>query len=263
MTTIKQPCVAGQFYPADPTTLQKMVNGYLAAVKPADLAPPKALIAPHAGYIYSGPIAASGYALLPTLNKTVTRVVLLGPAHRYPVLGIAATKVDQFATPLGNIDIDKQAVTTALTLPFVTTIEQAYTQEHALEVHLPFLQTVLTNFKLAPFVVGNAKPEDVAKLINTLWGGSETLFVISSDLSHYYDYDTANKLDQAASQAIVNLRPQDIHDNQACGRLPIKGMLLAAKQHNMKVIMLDQRNSGDTAGDKSRVVGYGAYYLGF
>lgn len=257
----RPPCVAGVFYPADKDVLAHNVENMLAAAPITETQAPKAIIAPHAGYIYSGPIAATIYKTLLPHRDTIKRVILLGPAHRVGFLGIAVTRMQNFATPLGVIPIDTASVDIAVKQPGVQVLENAYNMEHSLEVQLPFLQTVLKDFSLVPCVVGMANPSDVANLIQQLWGGPETLIVISSDLSHYHDYATAQKLDRATSEAIVNLDPNSIQDNQACGRLPVKGLLLAAANLKLHAKVLDLRNSGDTAGDKQRVVGYGAYYF--
>ncbi|HSX20764.1 MAG TPA: AmmeMemoRadiSam system protein B [Gammaproteobacteria bacterium] len=261
MESVRQPNVAGLFYPSDPSVLAANVKNLLDAAPNKQVPAPKAIIAPHAGYIYSGPIAASIYKTLLPHKDTIKRVVLLGPAHRVGFLGIAVTQVENFATPLGLVPVDAPSIASVVTLPGVKVFEHAYDMEHCLEVQLPFLQTILSDFSLVPCVVGDANPADVANLLQHLWGGPETLIVISSDLSHYYDYATAQKLDQATTQAILNLDPNAIADNQACGRLPVKGLLLAASNMNLHAQVLDLRNSGDTAGDKSRVVGYGAYHF--
>lgn len=261
MNTVRQPCVAGYFYPAEPRELAQQLKNMLDNAQIPNVGAPKALIAPHAGYVYSGPIAATIYKTLLPHKASIKRVVLLGPAHRVGFYGIAVTNIANFATPLGSIPVDLASIASASKLPNVKVIEQAYEMEHSLEVQLPFLQTVLDNFVLVPCVVGDARPEDVANLLEHLWGGPETLIVISSDLSHYYDYATAQKLDQNTTQAILNLQPNAIGDHQACGRLPVKGLLLAAAKLKLHPQVLDLRNSGDTAGDKSRVVGYGAYHF--
>ncbi len=258
MTTIRQPAVADMFYPADPNTLQTMIDGFLADAN-VEGPVPKALIVPHAGYIYSGPVAASAYHLLEPARQKIKRVVLLGPAHRVPVLGLAATSADYFATPLGNVPIDREAVDQALQLAQVREVDPAHAMEHSLEVHLPFLQTVLADFKLVPFVVGDANPQEVAEVLDLLWGGDETLIVISSDLSHYQSYDKARVLDQATSENIEKLRPEAIRHSDACGRNPINGLLALAKQKGLTAKTIDLRNSGDTAGPHDEVVGYGAY----
>jgi len=252
--------VSGSFYPADSLELSRMVEGFLESAETSDPAP-KAMIVPHAGYIYSGSVAASAYARLHSVRHIIKRVVLLGPAHRVAVKGLATLNTDGFDTPLGTIPIDQQAVDQSLALPQVTVSDIAHLQEHSLEVHLPFLQTCLDSFTLVPFVVGEANENEVAEVLELLWGGKETLIVISSDLSHFHDYATANAMDQKTSQVIENLRPDAIDYDDACGRNPIKGLLQLARQHHYPVRMIDLKNSGDTAGTKDRVVGYGAYVL--
>jgi MEMO1 family protein len=256
--TVRIPAVAGMFYPANASELDNMVQQFLQEVEVTGPVP-KAIIAPHAGYIYSGPIAASVYARLTPVHDKIQSVVLLGPSHRVPLKGLAASSMRQFATPLGNIPIEQAAIDDILTLPQVSVLEQAHAHEHSLEVQLPFLQKVLGNFSLIPLVVGEATSEQVAEVLEKLWGGPERLIVISSDLSHYHDYKTAQKMDQLTSQAIENLRPEEIHYEQACGRNPIKGMLLMAQRRGMNAQTVDLRNSGDTAGPRDQVVGYGAY----
>ncbi|MGA7801786.1 MAG: AmmeMemoRadiSam system protein B [Gammaproteobacteria bacterium] len=258
MSTVREPAVAGLFYPADPDELRAMVDGFLAAADASGPAP-KALVVPHAGYVYSGPVAASGYARLAGARSTIRRVVLLGPAHRVGFRGLAASSAKQFATPLGSIPVDRAAVEDILSLPQVHSLDEAHAQEHSLEVHLPFLQACLQEFTLVPLVVGDATAQEVDEVLERLWGGPETLVVISSDLSHYHDYDSARRLDTATSRAIEALRPQDIHYEQACGRNPISGLLVAARKHGLHGKTVDLRNSGDTAGGRDQVVGYGAY----
>jgi MEMO1 family protein len=258
MSLSRRPAVAGLFYPSDPSELKRVVDGYLAEANPEDT-PPKALIAPHAGYIYSGSIAARAYATLAPVRATVTRVVLLGPAHRVPVRGLAASSAARFDTPLGPVDLDRKAIDLALMLPQVRLMDEAHALEHSLEVQLPFLQEALDHFSLVPFVVGNASPAEVAEVLELLWDGPETLIVVSSDLSHYYDYATARRLDAATTAAIETLRPQDIGYEQACGRVPVNGLLELARRRGLQARTLDLRNSGDTAGSRDQVVGYGAY----
>ncbi len=261
MTTIRQSAVAGTFYPARPDDLRRMVNDFVdTAVSPPSLpTPPKAIIAPHAGYIYSGPIAGAAYAAIRPLAGTIERVVLLGPAHTMPVRGLAAPDAAAFRTPLGDVPLDRAALETILALPQVQMNDAAHDREHGLEVHLPFLQMVLGAFKLVPLVVGDVTPEEVTAVLDQLWGGPETLIVISSDLSHYHDYAAAQALDAAAAQAIEQLNPAGLGRESACGRLPIQGLLLAARRRDLTAHRLDLRNSGDTAGRKDRVVGYGAW----
>lgn len=260
MQTVRPPAVAGMFYPADATELQSQINTYLHAAT-ATGAPPKAVIVPHAGYIYSGPIAASAYARLKPLRDTVSRVVLLGPSHRVSFRGLAASSADAFRTPLGDIPLDSAALDNLRDLPQVHVIDQAHAQEHSLEVQLPFLQTVLRDFKLVPLVVGDATYAEVAEVLERLWGGPETLIVISSDLSHYHDYATARRMDKTTSQAIEDMQPERIDYEDACGRTPVGGLLTAARAHGLHAEIVDLRNSGDTAGPRDQVVGYGAYVL--
>jgi MEMO1 family protein len=261
MMTVRQPAVAGTFYPARPDELRQMVNEFIgtAVALPPLSSPPKAIIAPHAGYIYSGPIAGAAYAALRPFASQYKRVVLLGPAHTLAFRGLAAPDTDSLATPLGEVSVDRAALDAIRGLPQVQTLDAAHTREHGLEVHLPFLQTVLGAFTLVPLVVGDVGAEAVTAVLDLLWGGPETLIVISSDLSHYHDYATAQRLDEATAQAIEQLNPVAIGRDQACGRRPIQGLLLAAQRRHLAVHRLDLRNSGDTAGSKERVVGYGAW----
>lgn len=260
MSVIRQPVVAGSFYPADPAELETIINGYLDEVSDQrPETPPKALIVPHAGYVYSGPIAASAYAALRNLRSTVERVVLLGPSHRFPLRGLAASEADAFLTPLGMVPVDREALQPILHLAQVRILEGAHASEHSLEVQLPFLQRVLGRFSLVPLSVGDATSEEVAEVLEELWGGEETLIVISSDLSHFNDYDTAKRLDAATTRAIEDCEPEQLAPESACGRVPVRGLLLAAKRHHLRCQTLDLRNSGDTYGPRNQVVGYGAY----
>ncbi len=260
MSTIRTPAVAGMFYPDDPATLTSMIDGYLALARMGTGAP-KALIAPHAGYIYSGPIAASAYAQLAPARATINRVVLLGPSHRVPFQGLALSQAEAFVTPLGSIALDQEAIATIRSLKQVHELDAAHAMEHSLEVHLPFLQRVLDSFKLVPLVVGEATPEEVAEVLDKLWGGAETLIVISSDLSHYHDYATARAMDGETSHLIQSLSPTEIDGEHACGCRPINGLLRAARERGLHATVLDLRSSGDTAGPRDRVVGYGAYAI--
>jgi AmmeMemoRadiSam system protein B len=263
MASIRPAAIAGLFYPGKPEALASSVDAMLAAADPAAVGNtlPKAIIAPHAGFVYSGPIAASIYALLAPARARIKRVVLLGPTHRVAIHGIALPGVDAFATPLGQIAIDADNVKKLMALPYVGTNADAHRQEHSLEVHLPFLQKVLDEFTLTPLAVGRASAQQVAAVIDMLWGGDETLIVVSSDMSHFLPYADAQATDRATAQAIVDLRT-DITHHQACGATPVIGLNLLAQQRGLKPALIDLRNSGDTAGDKSRVVGYAsfAYY---
>jgi AmmeMemoRadiSam system protein B len=256
---IRLPAVAGRFYPGNPSELRRMVEDFLRQVAAADAPAPKAVIAPHAGYIYSGPIAASAYARLAPARDIIKRVILLGPSHHVPFDGLAASSAEAFVTPLGAVPVDADAVKAICLLPQVSVRDEAHASEHSLEVHLPFLQVVLAEFKIVPLVVGDATDEQIGEVIHALWGGPETGFVISSDLSHYHDYASARELDAATARAIEELRPQDIGQEQACGRAPIRGLLRTARKRGLRARTVDLRNSGDTAGPRSEVVGYGAW----
>jgi hypothetical protein len=257
---VRPPAVAGMFYPADTRILAADIAGLLDAAPVAQVRP-KALIVPHAGYVYSGPVAASAYALLAPLRTTIRRVVLFGPTHRVSVRGLATSGVEFYATPLGNIRLDRDAIATALRLPQVKVSDLAHAMEHSLEVQLPFLQTMLESFTLAPFAVGDASAGEVAQVMEALWGGDETLIVVSSDLSHYRAYGDAQAIDRQTADDILHLRLLADFD-QACGATPVNGLIEAARHRNLQAQLLDLRNSGDTAGDKSRVVGYAAFAFG-
>lgn len=260
MNTVRPAAVAGTFYPDDPEILRGTVVGLLRAVEPAnDGVAPKAIIAPHAGYRYSGAIAAKAYARLKPAADRIDRVVLLGPCHRVAVRGLAAPSVDAFASPLGEIQLDRAAIERLLDMPQVSEFDATHGQEHSLEVHLPFLQVLLKSFRLVPLVVGDAKPVEVMEVLDALWGGPETLIVISSDLSHFLDYEGARIIDRRTCAAIEALDGAAIEREGACGRYPVRGLLAKAKRDGMRVETVDLCNSGDTAGPRDRVVGYGAW----
>lgn len=261
----RAPAVAGMFYPEDPARLAASVRGYLdessrSGALTARKDAPKALILPHAGYQYSASIAASGYRLLEPAHRSISRVVLLGPAHRVYLRGMAVPSSAVFDFPGGSIPLDLQAIADICRLPGVQVSDEAHAQEHCLEVHLPFLHEVLDEFLLVPIVVGACSAADVARVIESLWGGDETAIVVSSDLSHYLPYEEARATDAQTSQAIA-AASSALHGEQACGAHAINGLMQAAQRHGLQVDILDVRNSGDTAGDRSRVVGYGAYAL--
>lgn len=258
---IRQPAVAGLFYPDDPAELDTMLNDFLSQAPITAGPTPKAIIAPHAGYIYSGPVAASAYAKLIPLRDQIHRVVLLGPSHRVFLTGLAVSHASHFATPLGLIPIDRSGISNALKLPQVQYMDAAHSSEHSLEVHLPFLQKVLGNFSLLPFVVGETTPQQVAEVLELYWDDPHTMIVISSDLSHYHDYLHAQQRDRATTNAIEAMALERIGFDDACGRNPINGLLQLARRHHLHVTTLDLRNSGDTAGPRDRVVGYGAYMV--
>ncbi len=266
MPTIRPPAVAGTFYPGSAADLAADVMALLqqaasrAGTGPMLTEMPKALIVPHAGYIYSGSTAALAYARLALGRSIIKRVVLLGPVHRVSVRGLALPGVDAFATPLGRVDVDQEALATLTPLRQVVTSPAAHAQEHSLEVQLPFLQAALDDFKLVPLAVGDARPEEVAEVLEALWGGPETLVVISSDLSHFLPYHTAQTVDLETVQHMLQGDSTLTH-TQACGATPVNGLLLAARQHHLHPKLLGLCNSGDTAGDKRRVVGYASVAL--
>jgi MEMO1 family protein len=258
-SAVRLPAVAGSFYPNDTVQLRSMIEGFLHGVKPPEMPTPKAIIAPHAGYVYSGPIAASAFAQFMPARDAIKRVVVLGPSHWVQVRGLATTSAQVWRTPLGEIPVDSDALERIGALPQVTVFDEAHAREHSLEVELPFLQVVLNEFSLIPLVVGDASDAEVALVIDKLWDGEGTRFVISSDLSHYLDAVSARKLDALTAHAIESLSPQDIGEDQACGRVPIRGLLRAAQDHHLRARTLDLRNSGDTASPRDQVVGYGAW----
>ena len=260
-THIREPAVAGTFYPADTATLQNEINYLLAEISTTTDTVPRAIIVPHAGYAYSGSVAASAYHTLLQYRDKIKKVVLLGPSHRVAVNGLALSNANFFATPLGNIPIDQTANKMLAHQRDVNLNEEAHLYEHSLEVHLPFLQTVLDDFLLVPIVVGDATPERVATVLEELITDDSTLCVTSTDLSHFHNYPTAQKQDRATSLSIVAMDYKKIGDKDACGRNPLNGVLCWAKIHHLKVTQLDVRNSGDTAGSMDRVVGYGSYLI--
>ena len=253
MTLVRRPAVAGSFYPAEPDALRAAIDrAFAGTARPPDGAPvPKALVAPHAGYVYSGPVAASAYARIAAARDRIERVVLLGPAHRVWLEGVAASGYDAWRTPLGEVPVERPR--------HVAVDDVAHADEHSLEVHVPFLQTILRPFTLVPLVVGHASPHHVAALLDDLWGGDETLVVVSTDLSHYHDHATATELDRATAAHIAARAHEQLGDRDACGVFPLRGLLFAARQRSLDVELLDLRNSGDTAGSHDRVVGYGAF----
>jgi hypothetical protein len=246
------------FYPANTGELRTTIRGLLDQVQFQTGPAPKALIVPHAGYVYSGLVAAAAYARLFPYRNGYTCVILLGPCHRLAVRHLALSGVDVFRTPLGDVPLNKEVIA-SLDMPEVSIFEATHQFEHSLEVHLPFLQIALGPFSLVPLVIGDAAPETVAEVINLLWGGAETLIVVSSDLSHYLSYDEARARDRFTCEAIERLDAHHIDHGDACGATPIKGLLIEAKRRAMEVTTLDLRNSGDTAGGKDQVVGYGAW----
>ena len=271
---IRPAAVAGLFYPANASQLRSNVKALLehagspraapfaqntAESLAVEASPPKALIVPHAGYVYSGPVAGAAFRLLAKARGQITRVVLLGPSHRVAFDGMAATSARAFETPLGLVPIDQQWLSRARDLPMFRVLDAAHEGEHCLETQLPFLQVALGDFALVPIVCGRVGAEAAADLLEALWGGPETLIVVSSDLSHYLDYESCRALDERTRAAIERLDPAALGSEQACGAAPVKGLLAAAKRRGLRVKTLDLCNSGDTAGPRHRVVGYGAW----
>ncbi|HTI81847.1 MAG TPA: AmmeMemoRadiSam system protein B, partial [Acetobacteraceae bacterium] len=263
MNAIRQPAVAGSFYPAQRDVLERQLAQFLseAANDAPTAAPPKVIIGPHAGYIYSGSVAARAYARLAVARGRIRRVVLIGPSHYVAFRGIAVDASEAWAMPGGTVAIDREAFDVLRGMPMVGVLDAAHDREHALEVHVPFLQQMLGEFRLVPIVTGDASPEAVAAVIEALWGGPETLIVISTDLSHYRDYAACQQIDQVTAEAIERFDPDVLTPTHACGSLATKGLLRAAKARGMAIERLDLRNSGDTAGPRDRVVGYGAWAL--
>ena len=262
MAAVRGAAVAGAFYPADRNSLESLVDVLLARARDPSLPRntwPKALIAPHAGYVYSGPVAARAYATIESGRDTITRIVLLGPSHHVPLRGLAVPSHTGFETPLGRVPVDRDGCRRLLTLRFVHTRDDAHRWEHSLEVQLPFLQATIAGFSVLPIVVGQAAPGEVSEALELAWGGDETLIVVSSDLSHDLGYATARRMDATTASAIESLDSSRIGDAQACGRIGIQGLLEAATRHSLGVETLDLRSSGDTAGGRRRVVGYGAW----
>lgn len=254
---LRHPAVAGVFYPGDARTLRNDVDAMLSEVKPS-VARPRALIVPHAGYVYSGPVAASAYATLAKLQPKPKRVVLLGPAHTVGFQGLALPDCEAMETPLGAVEVDRAGAQTAARFPLVRSSALVHEREHSLEVQLPFLQRVLGRFTVVPLAVGQATPAEVAEVIEALWT-EETLVVVSSDLSHYLPYDAAREIDGLTAKQICALDHEHLEGEQACGANALRGLLRVVRERGMRAQLLDLRNSGDTAGDRRRVVGYGAF----
>ncbi len=258
----RPPAVAGMFYPGETSALQDQINGYLKEGNQEETIIPKALIVPHAGTIYSGSIAGSGYRRLLQYRHVIRKVILLGPAHRVHLKGLALPTVDRFQSPLGNIDLDTKIISQLVEeFPQVSYSEIAHAEEHSLEVQLPFLQSILSSFRLVPLVVGDASAIEVAEVIEHLWGGDESLLLISSDLSHFHTYDKAVRVDKKTAGLIEAFKGDELPSQSACGLVPLRGLLRLARQKKMTIQRFDLRNSGDTAGPRDQVVGYGCWGL--
>ena len=259
--TVRPPEVAGAFYPADPGACADLVTRCLEGARPAPPGEPKVIVVPHAGHEYSGPIAGTAYAPLAKRSDRITRVVMLGPAHRVGFAGVATTAADAWASPLGVVPVDWPAMRPLLSRPGFRVADAAFEREHCLEVQLPFLQRVLDDFAIVPILVGDASQDEVAEVLEALWGGPETLILISTDLSHFHDYDAARRLDGETARRIELMQPEKIDGERACGNRGLGGALKRARELDLRVTALDVRNSGDTSGTKDRVVGYGAFAM--
>ena len=262
LPAIRPTAVAGSFYSADAAELRSEIDDLLGSTVSAAIAPvPKALIAPHAGYIYSGPIAAAGYRRLAPARERIRRVVLLGPSHFVGFRGLAASSAEDWQTPLGTVPVDRPMAERLIKAKLMDVLDAAHAREHSLEVHLPFLQVALDEFALVPIVAGDASPKAIAAVLDAVWAGRETLIVVSTDLSHYLDYRSCQATDRQTAAAIERLDPSGLGPQSACGRVPVRGLLAAANRRGMSIVRLDLRNSGDTAGPRDRVVGYGSWAL--
>lgn len=265
--TTRPAAVAGMFYPDDPNRLRQEVSHYLQAVHRDIQAraqtlkqPPRAIIAPHAGYRYSGPIAASAYTMLAPFRQGIDRVLLFGPSHRVAFSGLATVSVHAFDTPLGQVAVDRDTVDQLTNMPFVQVLDRAHAPEHGLEVHLPFImQTLGDDVRIVPLLFGEASDADAATVIERFWLMQRTLIIISSDLSHFHDYDTATRMDRQTADAIARGDVAKVGPYQACGSVAVQGLMHVAQQHQTPAQLLDLRNSGDTAGPRDQVVGYGAW----
>jgi AmmeMemoRadiSam system protein B len=258
---VRPPALAGRFYPADPAQLRDLIQSFLAAATAVERpSQPKALIVPHAGYVFSGPVAGFGYHWLVPWSERINRVVLLGTCHTPGVCGLAASSALAFLTPLGSVPVDRAAVERTLQFPQVQMHDEAQDRDHALEVQLPFLQVILKSFAIVPFLVGRADASAVADVLEqSLWDGDDTILVVSSDLSHHLPYEAARRLDQATAEAIERLDDEALSPRSACGKNAISGLLCAARRRDLRCRTVDLRSSGDTAGPRDRVVGYGAF----
>ncbi len=255
---VRSPAVAGTFYPETASQLQAEVDALLGAAKPTSIKP-KALIVPHAGYRYSGIVAASAFASVKNLRVPPTRVVLLGPSHHVELHNLALPSADALRTPLGEVAIDRELEFAVRRFGFVTDNARVHEKEHSLEVQLPFLQRVLGKFTVLPLCVGHSSAREVELVLNAVWGGDETLIVVSSDLSHHLPYEEARSHDEGTAERIAAFELEGLDDDRACGVYALKGLLLAAEGHGLEVHQLDLQNSGDLGGDARSVVGYGAF----
>lgn len=258
--TAREPAVAGMFYSAEAEQLQREVSSLLGNAETESGPVPKAMVVPHAGYVYSGPVAAEAYRLLTPARRSIHRVVLFGPAHRVYLEGMAVPSADGFVTPLGTVPVERKIIADISEFPGVCVSDTAHKDEHSLEVQLPFLQSLLDQFQLVPIVVGQCEPNLVAEVMDALWGGPETLIVVSSDLSHYLPYDQAQQVDENTCRRILT-KASTLTGDEACGAYALNGLMSTGHCKQLTVEAVDVRNSGDTSGQKDRVVGYGAFIL--
>ena len=260
-TNIRPPAVAGLFYPGNAAQLRESVSEYLRQAPSVNSGVrPKALIVPHAGYVYSGSIAAAAYAQLAHRRRDVRRIVLIGPSHRVYLRGMAVPAAEVFQTPLGMVPIDLELKARLLAHAQVIESDAPHAQEHSLEVQLPFLQLLFDDVSLLPLALGSASPQSVAAALAEVWGGEETLVLVSSDLSHYLPYHQARELDAQTIAAILRY-DATLTGEQACGCVGINGLSFLARERRLGIAEIARCNSGDTAGDRVRVVGYGAFAL--
>jgi len=259
MGSVKYPNQAGRFYPSHEKDLSRIIELMLGQAHETDIIP-RALIVPHAGYVFSGPVAASAYKALQKIKRRVQNCAVLSPTHYFHLNGIATSTYDFFRTPLGDIPVASELVSEILNNELAGADDSVFEQEHALEVHLPFLQRTLERFFLLPFIVGDATPGQVSSLIDFL-AKRDVLIIVSSDMSHFMDYSSAKHLDQQTSDKIINKEYEQLHGNDACGLFPLRGLLKWAKERSLTITNVDLRNSGDTAGSKDQVVGYGSYLI--
>jgi AmmeMemoRadiSam system protein B len=261
-STTRPAVQAGRFYPASPDALGRRVEEYLEAGVAGATDDPVAVIAPHAGYKYSGPIAGSAFApWIKTGGTHPRRVVLLGPSHFVDFNGLALAPHAAWSTPLGTVGVDAQAMESLRQFPFVRVYEPAHEREHCLEVELPFLQAVFPSLTVVPLVIGRARDEEVAEVLDALWSDDSTRVVVSSDLSHYLAHEEARSMDRDTARAVEGRDADALTPTRACGYRAIRGLLSIARRRDLAIRTVDLRNSGDTAGSRDAVVGYGAFHL--
>jgi len=255
---IRRAAVSGRFYPSDKLELSKIISSFMRKAVITNREIPKAIISPHAGYIYSGQIAAAGYKVLERPNN-IKKIILFAPSHFANFDGIVASNVDFFETPFGKIKVNNNSIERLEKKSLINVDNFAHEQEHSIEVQLPFLQYILNEFQIVPLLVSSNGFKNIPAIINELMD-KETLIVVSSDLSHYLPYEKAVITDKKTADHILNLEYDELSIDSACGIGAIKGLLLYTKIKHGKIDLIELKNSGDTSGDKSSVVGYGAFY---